>query len=165
VGGRSFIDVFDEILGSDGGVPQALAGDVLAVRMMLILWIASAPVLLAAVLVLRLRSGKAVGAILLETRPDLKSWDGLAVLNAMGTVLVAGELWSILDGGSGGGLLTAGIAIKVAVVPFNGIFAYGLLAYRSHKVTRAVRIAENAVSSHPSRWTTRKLATRSRARK
>jgi hypothetical protein len=137
VGGKDFTTVFDAILGSEGGIPPELAGQAFLVRVMLLLWIATATLFAAAVLILRLRSGKVVGDALLERRVDVQSWEGFAILNAVGTWLVAGELLSILDGGSGGGLLTAGIAIKVVVVPFEGIFAYGFLAYRARRATRA----------------------------
>jgi hypothetical protein len=88
-----------------------------------------------------------VGDALLEMRVDLKSWEGFLVLNAIGTVLVAGELWTILDGGPGGGLLTAGIAIKIAVVPFNGAFAYGFLAYRARRAVRIAEITKNPTTT------------------
>jgi hypothetical protein len=143
VGGRDFTSVFDAILGSDGGIPPALVGQAFAVRMMLVLWVATAVLIVAAALILRLRGGRAVGDALLERQVDLKSWEGFATLNAIGTVLVAGELWAILGGGSGGGLLTAGIVIKIVVVPFNGAFAYGLLAYRARRAARIAKITKN----------------------
>jgi hypothetical protein len=135
VGGQDFTAVFDDILDSDGGIPPSLVEQVFEVRVMLLLWFVTAVLLAAAALMLRLRSGRAIGDVLLDKKVDLKSWEGFALLNAVGTFLVAGELWSILDGGSGSGLLTAGIVLKIVVVPFNGIFAYGFLAYRARKAT------------------------------
>jgi len=146
IGGRDFTSVFDAILGSDGGIPPALVGQVFEVRMMLVLWVATAVLIVAAALILRLRGG-VVGDALLEMRVDLKSWEGFLVLNAIGTVLVAGELWTILDGVPGGGLLTAGIAIKIAVVPFNGAFAYGFLAYRARRAVRIAEITKNPTTT------------------
>lgn len=143
VGGRDFTAVFDAILGSGGGIPPELVGQAFAIRMMLLLWIATAALLAAAALFLRLRGAKIVGDTLLEMRVDLKSWEGFTILNAVGTVLVAGELWSILDGGSGSSLLTVGILLKVAIVPFNGIFAYGFLAYRARRAARRTVVTKN----------------------
>lgn len=137
VRGWDYVDVFNAILESDSGMPSSLEDSDLAVRMMLLLWIAASVSLVAAVLLLRFRGATVVGRALLEQRADIRSWEGFAILNALGTVLVAGEFLSVLDGGSAGGLLTAGLVIKVTVVPFNGIYAYALLAYRARTAARA----------------------------
>jgi len=136
--GWSYSEVFDALLDSDGGAPASLAHGVPAVWAMLVLWVAASISLLVAVLLLRLRGIPQIGKSLFGARLDMRSWEGYAMLNAAGTVLAAGGFMSILSGGAGNGLLTAGIALKVTLVPFNGMFAYSLLIYRalrSHRQT------------------------------
>jgi hypothetical protein len=112
---------------------------------MLLLWVAASVSLMASALMLRAQASSSAVGVLLEKRLDLRSWEGFATLNAFGTIIVVGGLWSILAGGSGGGMLTAGIALKVIVIPFNGMFAYGLLAYRA---ATAVRVSAQGKMRH-----------------
>jgi len=137
--GAGYADLLDAILGSEGGTAPLPGGWTLALDGMLILWIVASFALAAAALLLRLDIP--VGSVLLEPRMDLRSWEGFALLNAAGTFLVALQLLVIVHGGTSGLLLTEGLVVKVAAVPLNGIFSYGLLARRSWRVAAKARRA------------------------
>ena len=140
----SYIEVLNSILDSDHVDGTQLSRDAPLVYLMLVAWITSSILLLAGVLIFRLRGPAHMAAALLERRPDLKSWEGFAALNVVGSTLLAGELLTMVNGGEGSGLLNAGLVVKVVIVPLNGTAAYALLAYRARK-------GLSALSESPSR--------------
>ena len=134
--GRSYADVFDGILGAGEGLPGWIAGNLGGVQALLVLWAAASLAFVGAVLLLRFEGGRSVGDRILDARVDLRTWEGFVVVSATGTVLIVAEMLGILGGGTAGGLLTAGLALKVAVAPLNGTFAYAFLARRAWRLVQ-----------------------------
>ncbi len=132
--GRDFQDILFVILESEGGLPGELPSYETPIRAMFYLWMAASATLVAAAYLLRFSSKGLRGAVLVEEKVDLRSWEGFTTLNAVGTFLVAFEMLRIIDGRVGGPLLLAGIFMKVTFVPLNGAFAYFYLARRAARL-------------------------------
>ncbi len=137
--GRDFQDILFRILESEGGLPGELPSYETPIRAMFYLWMAASATLVAAAYLLRFSSKGLRGAVLVEEKVDLRSWEGFATLNAVGTFLVAFEMLRIIDGRVGGPLLLAGIFMKVTFVPLNGAFAYSYLARRAARLRHEMR--------------------------
>lgn len=131
----SYIDVFNGILDVEDVDSMFSAFELRWVSFMLVIWATSSIMLMAGVLILRVGGPKSATSALLENRLALNSWEGFAVLNALGTVLLVSQLVIMVNGGDGTDLLTAGLVMKMVIIPFNGVVAYALLAYRARKLS------------------------------
>ncbi|MEM2891468.1 MAG: hypothetical protein QXJ32_03030 [Thermoplasmata archaeon] len=131
----SYVDVLNGILDSEDINNMFSALELRWVSIMLVTWAASSIMLMAGVLLLRIRGLRWVTSALLESRPALNSWEGFVVLNALGTMLLVSQLMVMVNGGDGTGILTAALVMKTVIIPFNGIVAYAMLAYRARKLS------------------------------